>query len=621
VSFLERESVTRIDLRASRGAIPLVGIAPAPEVITPEVPTMVDALERAALDPSKGITLYENDKPTFRSYAQIFEEAKRAAGALSAWGVRSRDRVLLAVPTSFEFVVTFFAIQWLGATPVPSYPPAALEHFDVGFGRLVHIANASDAVMFITSAKLKPRLTDLALRAPGLRAITSAEELLAEKGEPAPRGKRISASRTCFVQFTSGSTGKPKGVVLTHANVTSNIHAMGLAMQATSEERVVSWLPLYHDMGLIGGLLAPIYWRWQLALMSPMGFIERPVRWLKMITETRATMSPAPNFGYTLCAKRVRPRDLEGLDLSSWRLALNGAEPVHAKTIDEFCAAFASCGFKPHSMFPVYGLAESSLAVTFPDPGSQLRKVSLSRKELARGRAVESEDADAAVIMCVGRPMPGHVVVVVDEKGNRLPTGRIGSIVVHGPSVMRGYLKDAQATARVLKDGWLWTGDLGFWNDEGIYITGRAKDLIIIRGRNYYAEDAERVVEAIGGTRAGGVVVFGVSDDDARRDRVTCVCETKLRDEKKRADLMVEIRRRVNEEVGLPIDEVLLVAPGTIPKTSSGKRQRRQTRALYLKNDLALRHVSKRALSTAMLRSAIGRLHLVLTTRRPARVA
>jgi fatty-acyl-CoA synthase len=213
--------------------------------------------------------------------------------------------------------------------------------------------------------------------------------------------------------------------------------------------------------------------------------------------------------------------------------------------------------------------------------------------------------------------LPGHTVIVADEKGRRLPAGHIGSIVVHGPSVMRGYLKDAQATSRVLKDGWLWTGDLGFRTDDGLYITGRAKDLIIIRGRNYYAEDAERVVERLAGTRHGGVVVFGVQDDRARRDRVTCVCETKLRDEAKRAELMLEIRARVSEEVGLPIDEVVLVAPGTIPKTSSGKRQRRQTKTLYLRKDLAARAVSKRALAGAMLRSAMGRLHLVLRSRTP----
>jgi fatty-acyl-CoA synthase len=266
-------------------------------------------------------------------------------------------------------------------------------------------------------------------------------------------------------------------------------------------------------------------------------------------------------------------------------------------------------------MFPVYGLAESSLAVTFPEPGLPPRYLRVSREELAKGKVVETEDADAAVLTCVGRPLPGHTVVVADTKGQRLPTWQVGSIVVRGPSVMRGYLSDPDATSRALRNGWLWTGDLGFWTDDGLYITGRVKDLIIIRGRNYYAEDAERVVENLVGTRHGGVVVFGVHDDSARRDRVTCVCETKLRDEKKRAELMLAIRERVNEEIGLPIDEIVLVAPGTIPKTSSGKRQRRQTKALYLKKGLAAREVSKRALAGAMFRSAIGRFHLVLRKR------
>jgi acyl-CoA synthetase (AMP-forming)/AMP-acid ligase II len=618
MSVHDMSSVTRIDLRASRSAISIADMIPAPEAIHPEVETTVDALVRAAENPALGITLYEDEVATFRSYAQILADAKKMAGALAGWGARPRDRILVAMPTSFEFVTTFFAIQWLGAVPVPSYPPAALERFDVGFGRLVHVANAAETVLFVTSAKLQPKLADVALQAPKLRAILAAEALLAEDAAPAPRDRNVAPGRTCFIQFTSGSTGKPKGVVLTHANITSNIHAMGLACSFTEGERITSWLPLYHDMGLIGGLLTPIQWRFPLALMSPMGFIERPVRWLRMMSETKSTIAAAPNFAYTLVAKRVRPRDLEGLDLSSWRIAMNGAEPVHADTIREFCEVVAPAGFKPQAMFPVYGLAESSLAVTFPTPGLRPLHLRVSREELAKGRVVETDDEDAAVLTCVGTPLPGHTVVVADPKGRRLSTRQVGSIVVRGPSVMRGYLKNAEATSRALRNGWLWTGDLGFWSDEGLYITGRVKDLIIIRGRNYYAEDAERVVENLIGARHGGVVVFGIHDDAARRDRVTCVCETKLRDEKKRADLILAIRERVSEEVGLPIDEVLLVAPGTIPKTSSGKRQRRQTKALYLKKDLAARKVSKTALARAMFRSAIGRFQMTLRKRAPA---
>jgi acyl-CoA synthetase (AMP-forming)/AMP-acid ligase II len=614
-----KQSTSRNDGRASRSAVSIVGIATSQRRVQPQFPTIVHALERAAADARNGITLYGDDEKTsFRSYAQIFDEAQRVAGALVARGVRSGDRVLIAMPTSFEFVVTFFAVAWLGAVPVPSYPPAALERFELGVQRLAHIASAAETVVCVTSASLKPLLGELALLVPKLRDITSGEALLAENAAPAPRDPHLSPERICFVQFTSGSTGKPKGVVLTHANVTSNIQAMGESLRTSSEDRGASWLPLYHDMGLIGGLLTPIYWRWRLALMSPMTFIERPVRWLQMISETRATVTASPNFGYALALKRARPRDLEGIDLSSWRIAMNGAEPVNAKMVNEFCAMFAKYGFKPETMLPVYGLAESSLGVTFPEPGKVSRTRAVSREALADGRVEASDGADAAVFTCVGKAIPGHSVVLVDDRGKPVPEGRVGNIVVHGPSIMRGYLNDSSATTRAMRRGWLWTGDLGFMTDEGLYVTGRAKDLIIIRGKNYYAEDAERAVEGIPGAKGGGVVVFGVHDDEAQRDRVTCVCETNLRDPAEREKLVAEIKRRVGEDVGLPLDNIVLVQPGTIPKTSSGKRQRRQTRALYLNKALVPRRTGKAALAGAMFRSAIGKIHLVLRSRRAA---
>lgn len=586
--------------------------------------TMVEALAAAARQGGKaGITLYfdDEDRPSeHKTFAELFSDVKRAASALASRGVLPGDRVLLVMPTSFEFITSFFATQRLGAIPVPSYPPAALERVETGLERIAHIGNHSGAAWCVTTKALRPVLGDLGLRVASLRRISAAENLLdeppeSEDGEAArkklPARDAVGPLTPCFIQYTSGSTGNPKGVLLSHENVTSNIHAMGQALQLTRKDSLASWLPLYHDMGLIGGLLSAIYWRMPLALMPPTAFLMRPSRWLWMIHHHHATLSPAPNFAYALCAKRVRPGDREGLDLSSWRLALNGAEPVSMKTVNDFCAVFGPHGFSREAMYPVYGLAESALAVTFPRPGERLHAQTVDRAALASGWVQEAQGDGAATITCLGRPVPAHDVLVVDDKGNELGDDEVGHVVVRGPSVMRGYFKDPERTREVLRDGWLWTGDLGYAKSGNLYVTGRAKDLIILRGKNYYAEDIERLAETVDGVRPGAVVCFAIYDEAQARDQVVCVCESKETDVEARKALAAAIVEKVAEGSGLSIEEVVLVAPGTIPKTSSGKRQRSLTRQRYLDDTLVPQRTGKLKLAQVFARSAAGLLTLL----------
>jgi acyl-CoA synthetase (AMP-forming)/AMP-acid ligase II len=518
--------------------------------------TLAGAWAEAAAETVAGITLLDDgDGPErFRSWSELHAASARVAGALAARGVRQGDRVLLVLGTSFEFVLAFFALQHLGAVPVPAYPPATLESAEVALERLVHIAAHADVRLCVTHQKLVPLLGGLSLRARSLRQIVAAEGLEAERagGETAPAAA-VAATDPGFIQYTSGSTGQPKGVLLSQQAVCWNVHAAGQALQVTAQDVEVSWLPLYHDMGLIGGLLFTAYWRLPLVLMSPTAFLLRPVRWLQAISRHRGTLTASPSFAFALCTRRATADERAGLDLSSWRCALNGAETVSLATIAAFQAAFGPCGFRAETMYPVYGLAECAVAVTFPRPGAPVRHV----------------EGGTHPRVCLGQVIPGHALRVVD-----------GEIQVRGPSLMDGYFRDEAATARALEGGWLRTGDLGFLDEAGgLFLTGRAKDLVIVRGHNHHPEDVEAVIEAVPGVRAGGAVVFSEYDPGRAGERAVAVCEVRAVDEGERGRVEQAIREAVSLRCGLALDRVVLVAPGTLPKTSSGKRQRAETRA------------------------------------------
>lgn len=575
--------------------------------------TLMHAFAMAAkMEESRGITLVPDDEDEpeqHRSFRWLYDRSKIVSVGLENAHVRRGDRVVMVLPTSYEFIIAFFALQRLGAIPVPSYPPALLEKAEVALHRIEHVANHCGASFVITNRQLLPLLGQLAHHGE-MHDILVVEKLLATRASHAKKA-HAHGEDPAFIQYTSGSTGNPKGVLLTHTNLMHNIHASGQAMQISRRDSMCSWLPLYHDMGLIGGMFWGIYWRLPMVLMSPVSFLLRPGRWLWAMHKHKTTLSAAPNFAYGLCVKRVRPREREGLDLSSLRLTLNGAEPVNLKTVTEFEQTFGPHGYRKGVMYPVYGLAEATVAVSFPPPGDEVRHRTLDRAALASGRVLASSAEGASSVVCVGRGVPGHEVRVVDARGHDCAADEVGHVVVRGASLMHGYYRDPKATAAVIHNGWLWTGDLGFLAPEGLYITGRAKDLIILRGKNYYAEDVERVAEHVEGVRPSGAAAFAVYDEEKATDLVVVVCETKLKDDAERERAALQVSDQVAQQCGFTPDEVVLVPPGTIPKTSSGKRQRALCRELYLKDELAPKRTGKRRLALVFARSGAGFLKLL----------
>jgi acyl-CoA synthetase (AMP-forming)/AMP-acid ligase II len=583
----------------------------AAEELRPYHPTVLHAFATAAkLEETMGITLLperEDGKAEHRSYRDLYAGALLAAANLRKKGLRFGDRVLIVLPTSFEFILSFFAVQMAGGIPVPSYPPPSLERVELALERLARITHEADASLCITNRALRTVLGSLVLLAPGIRDLVIAEDLQSGRINEAARPK-AQPSDLALLQFTSGSTSYPKGVALTHAAVVGNMHATGQASQFSRRDLAVSWLPLYHDMGLIATLLTCVYWRMPLVLMSPVSFLLNPVRWLRAITEYGATVSAAPNFAYGLCCKRISDEERQKLDLSTWRIAYNGAEPVSMATIAEFWKLYEPLGFRPTTMLPVYGLAESTVAVAFPKLGEGLRCDTVDRAHLASGRALPSKGKSAVTLVGVGQPIPGHRVIVVDDRGQPVKDREVGHIVTRGPSLMQGYYGNEEATAKILRDGWLWTGDLGYFVDGYLFVTGRAKDLLIVRGKNYYAEDVEHVAERVLGARPGGTAAFGVYDEKKATDLAVLVCETKLAKPDERAQMVERIEEEIAERAGLRLDEIVLVVPGTIPRTSSGKRQRALCREMYLGGSLVKKETGKLQLAAVFARSAAGLL-------------
>lgn len=564
---------------------------------------MLHALARAGREtPTRGITLLgddERDPIETRSYGELAQRVWELAGRLQAQGIAKDERVLVVLPTGLTFVETFLALQLIGAVPVPAYPPPALQQAEVALERLRHIVANAGIRVCLTDGTLNPLMKALA----GIGA-SSVSQVLTVEQLPAAGAPRPSLGEVAFYQYTSGSTGRPKGVVVTHAALLANIRACGQASQVSRDDVMVSWLPLYHDMGLVGGLLWPIFWQIPLVLMSPMAFLRQPQRWLRAISDYRGTLTMAPNFAYARCLKRIPAALREGLDLSSWRLALNGAEPVSAATVSAFHEAFEPHGLRPNVMYPCYGLAESVVGVTFSEPGAPLYSERLSRQALAEGRVERSNHEDALEVCAVGRPLPGHSVTIVDEEGRPLPERVVGEITVQGPSLMAGYHDNERSTRAALRGGRLNTGDLGFMDQGRLYVTGRQKDLIIVRGKNVHAEDVEVIAEQIESVRKGRVVAFGCYDEARAMDRVVLVVEGVKDDEETQAAVSEAIKARVCEVMGLSVSEVVFAPAGTIPKTYSGKRQRQLTKKRYLAGTLSRR--SRLAYGRILAQAAFG---------------
>lgn len=514
------------------------------------------------------------------TFAELRERARRAASHLRGAGVGAGDRVILSIGSVDQFFFWFLAAQGIGAIPVP-LPSLAEYEVPAAFrDRVRAVAGNCDPQALVVDASrawgavaddIRTRMTVLDSSAIDLAAEPPALDL-------GRFCERIAPDAVAFLQYTSGSTGSPKGVIVTHRNLIANLTAIREAAGMTAEDRSFSWLPVYHDMGLIGGILLGVWMRTATYVMAPRGFVLRPDAWLRAIDRFRATYTVAPNFAYSLVAKRLPESMLAGLDLSSLRLAFDGAEPIDRETAQAFSARFAAYGLRPNVFYPVYGLAEHTLAAAFPAPGEPTRFDVVDRDRLGGdGIAEPTTDPDrAAAFVSVGRALPGHAVrIVAPDSEEELPERTVGEIVLEGPSASPGYwgqLRHAPDRVR--------TGDLGYRADGALYVVDRIKDLIIVGGRNLAPTDVERACGDVEGLVAGGAVAFGVRGEDGTED-VVIVATLHPGTWRASDEIRREVAVRVQERFGVSPREVVLVGPGEVPKTSSGKVRREATRRLW----------------------------------------
>lgn len=573
---------------------PRLAPAPRPTLQPKTARSLVEALFRhAESDPDRThIHLFVddgNEKPI--TYRALLDGASAVARGLIDRGLLPGETAAIMLPTGETFFSSFFGTLLAGGIPVPIYPPLRPDRIEEYAQRQVHILRNAGARCLITfqGAELLARLLRPQVPTLGFVALP---ETLAVGGGPLPTGPAllIREASPALIQYTSGSTGNPKGVLLTHRNLLANIRSIGKAIQVSPSDVGVSWLPLYHDMGLIGSWLFCFYFGIPITLLSPLAFLSRPERWLWAIHTHRATLTPAPNFAYEICARRIGSERIEGLDLSSWRVALNGAEPVSPETLARFTKRYAPHGFKPEALFPVYGMAEASVALTFPPLGRPPRIERVSRERFERnGEAAPagpSEPAPLEFVSC-GLPLPDHEVQITDENGAPAGERTVGQVFFRGPSCTSGYYRQPEATRSLFKNGWLVSGDLGFMAEGELFITGRKKDLIIKGGRNLYPYEIEEAAGEVAGVRKGCVAAFGIKEADQGTEKVVVVAETKETGSGALAELASAITDRVASATGVPPDRVVLVPPGTVPKTSSGKIQRPACREAYLAGSLA----------------------------------
>ncbi len=530
------------------------------------------------------LLLEENQAIT---YGSLLDGGLRLAAGLRAAGLTAGEAVALMLPTGRSYFESYCGTLLAGCVPVPLYPPVRTAQIGEHFRRHRHILANARARLLITIPEAKNFARLLKAQTSGLDRVATPEELqtLPPMAQPVPAWPQD----TALLQYTSGSTGNPKGVILSHLNLLANIRAMGAASGVTPADVFVSWLPLYHDMGLIGAWLGSLYFGFRLALLSPFAFLRRPVRWLKAIDEQRATLTAAPNFGYELCCRKIGDDELAGLDLSSLRHAFNGAEPVRPATIALFAERFASHGFSPRAMTPVYGLAESSVGLSFPpmDRGPLVDRIDRLRfQQTGEAQPAAASCADPLLVPSCGRPLAGHQVRVVDSRDRELPERHEGHLQFRGPSATSGYLRSQEQTAALFHGDWLDSGDLAYMAGDEIFVTGRVKDLIIRAGRNIPPHELEETVSEVDGVRRGCVAVFGTPDALGGTERLVVVAESRETNPERRKQIQSAVHQAVTDAIGAPADEVRIVAPHTVPKTSSGKIRRAACRKAYEDNTL-----------------------------------
>jgi acyl-CoA synthetase (AMP-forming)/AMP-acid ligase II len=540
--------------------------------------SLVEALRLAAgfSDVELRFQTHPGDYETYL-YRDLLGRARRVAASLQAKGIKPGDRVALILPTSVSFYDAFFGVLFAGAVPCALYPPVRLGRLQEWKKSTAAMLRRLPAAAVLTDGRLLG-LVGHPTAAAGVPLLAlRVNDLLGTKAlqlDPIPQSDDLAC-----VQFSSGSTGEPKPVALSHYNMIANAQAIMNTFPGDPRAHSgVSWLPLYHDMGLVGALVVALITPATLTLLPPERFIARPRLWLEALSESGATVSVAPNFAYGLCADRVE--NLEGLDLSRWKVALCGAEPVHPTTLQRFIERFAEVGFPAPALTPVYGLAEATLAVTFSSYDKPFDRLRGNRKITEESRCFSPDESADDEWVSVGKPLAGHAVQI-RRQDEPVEEGQIGGIWVSGPGVMKGYLDDPEATAAVIQDGWLDTGDEGFiWKQE-LYLTGRSKDLIILRGRNYDPAAIEQSLIDLEGLRAGCVAAFSVEAKES--EGLVLLAEAHGQPSEQ---LLDAIRNVLRARVGMDPVAIEVLPAGSLPRTSSGKIRRSLARQLWLENRL-----------------------------------
>ncbi len=569
---------------AIRPAAPLPTLAPPAQAET--LPEVLDWYVRSAPERAHVHLFTETGQEEVISHAALHRGAHAVAAGLRELGLEPGQTVAIMLPTGRDYFHGFFGVLLAGGVPVPIYPPLRPAQIEEHLRRHARILANAQTSMLITVAEARPLSRLLRSLVESMRTIVTVPELAARATPAAGETPtyRMSGGDIAMLQYTSGSTGNPKGVILTHANLLANIRAMGGVIKADSSDVFVSWMPLYHDMGLIGAWLGSLYYAMPLVVMSPLLFLTRPELWLWAIHRHRATLSGAPNFGYELCLRRIEDRDIEGLDLSSWRVAFNGAEPISPDTLARFHERFARYGLRAATQMPVYGLAESSVGLAFPPLGRAPLIDRIQREPFTRtGHAppAAAGDPHALRFVACGQPLPGHQVRIVDATGHEAGEREEGRLEFKGPSTTSGYFRNPEETRRLFHGDWLDSGDLAYVAGGDVYITGRVKDIVIRAGRNIYPHELEEAVGNIAGIRKGCVAVFGVAAPGEGTERLVVLAETRETNVDGRERLRDEINAVGLALIGTPPDEVVLAPPHTVLKTSSGKIRRAASRELY----------------------------------------
>jgi fatty-acyl-CoA synthase len=545
--------------------------------------TLVEALSALPRHDERGFRFRGLDgSERYFPWREVEREARRRGAALLSSGLQKGDRLALVIAEPHEFVLTFVGAVVAGIVPVPIYPRASFKAKNAYVETVSHIVKAAGARALITLESTRPVVEEVLAHSP-LERILIAEEFF--RGEPGSvKWPSITPDDLCFLQFTSGSTSMPKGVVVTHANLAHNAAAFlgPHGLDRREEDLAITWLPLFHDMGLIGFVLGTILHDIPTILLPTEAFARRPTMWMEAMSSYGGTITFAPNFAYSLAVKRSRDKDLEGLDLHRVRIAGCGAEPINSQVMRAFADRFAQVGFDRRALLPCYGMAEATLAISFHKQGTEMITDRVSAPAIQRNRAEPAREGDDSLeLVSCGPAFPGHRVKIVDEQGRELPERGVGEIVTSGPSITAGYYGNPEVGAQSYRDGWLHTGDLGYVAGGNVYVCGRIKDLIIIRGANFYPQDIEWSVSEVPGVRRDNVVAFSVMQDG--EERLVVSAEGNSGDA---AELRKAIAAKVAESHALTAAHVAVVRVGSLPKTSSGKVQRRRTKTLFEQGQL-----------------------------------